>query len=134
MSGVLCADGLDIAADAIYTAFDSLHEMMLYTNTITPGVGTAYADLTEATYSGYARQTVDLSAPVLNVDTEEIDAAALTFTHDGGGVSNTVKGYAIVRTSDNKLIVAENLPTAKTMASSGDFVKVDGEWTVKQGT
>ena len=85
--------------------------------------GTTLAGLTEADYSGYARQTPAYGAAALDGANDGVSTAPdLTFAHNGGGVGNTVKGWFLLNTTTGKLWAAADLPADKTMAAAGDSI------------
>lgn len=106
----------------------SPQRIILFQNNITPGNSTTFADLTEATFSGYARVTPSWGAIATGGDGRAaMVAAAANFTHNGGVVTNLVYGWAWIDSAVGveKLIAADRVPSApKTMAVSGDSITV----------
>lgn len=108
--------------------------VMLFSNNVAISSATVYSDMAEATYSGYARQTPSFGALALNgASAASMVAGALTFSHNGGGTSNTIYGWALIDSVDNKVLAIDNVPSApKTMAASGDTITVTFTQTLTQ--
>lgn len=97
--------------------------LRLFKNDHVPAVADVNANYTEANFSGYA--SFDLgawNAAFVNANGKgEIDADPATFTHNGGGVSNTVFG-AYVTNQAGDVIWAERFDAPRLMSANGDAI------------
>jgi len=101
----------------------------LYTNNITPGEGTVWADLVEAAYTGYA--DVDLAdgtwgTPFISPEGDTRIASQLAFHFDGlgGGSPVTVYGWGIVNNGKTELLCAERFVTPIEIDDAADQVNI----------
>lgn len=86
---------------------------------------TVFADITEANYSGYARQAPAYGAGAINGAGEAASAGPdLTFQHNGGGVANTIVAIFVLDTISGKLTDVVLLAAAETFAAAGDKIIV----------
>ena len=79
----------------------SFCQLWLYQNNVVPAPGNTLAAFQEATYSGYARFTVN-SFTNTAVDPQNnayVTSALADFTCNGGGVNNTIYGSLLVATN-----------------------------------
>lgn len=69
----------------------------LFTNVISPDLGTSLSDLTEATFSGYAPQTLDAFTPPVDEDGGVVRSQVITvtFAHNGGPTAEFGRGYYV---------------------------------------
>jgi hypothetical protein len=91
--------------------------LKLFQNNVTPTKDTVLADLTEATFSGYAAialATADFAAVTTVSDKAQLIANSFqTFAHNGGGTNNTIYGYYFVQSG--KILFCEKFDTPFTM-------------------
>lgn len=85
----------------------------LFQNNYTPVAGSVAGDFTECTFSGYgAGQTITgWASAAVTGSIASAAAAALTWTHNGGGTSNNIYGMYVVD-AGGVLIWAERDPAA----------------------
>lgn len=107
-------------------------KIVLFVNAVVPGAGTTYAGLTLATFSGYAAVAPAWGGiAIVNGKAQWVAAGAL-FSHNGGGVANNVKGWALVRESvadGNTILALELLAVAKDFAVNGDTLTITATHT-----
>lgn len=106
---------LQVELDALVTALfggATPLKVLLFTNAVTPDRNTVIGDLTEATWSGYSRQTLPALGASTYVSPDAITVAGsdVQFTNSTAG-DVTLYGYAVV---DNAgvLLWAERDPAA----------------------
>jgi len=102
---------------------DTLKTLRLFKNDHVPDEADVNGSYTEANFSGYASQALSTwNAAFLNDDDKgEIDADPKTFTHNGGGTSNTVYG-AYVTNNAGDVIYAERFDAPRVLSASGDSI------------
>ena len=112
--------------------------VMLFTNTITLTPDTAYADLTEATFNGYARSSVivwldpyvDQDGVVIVVGDRKAFVAGAAPV---GG--QTVQGYAVIEPATSPavptLLFAENFDTPFQIVNPGDVIPLVPTFTTQ---
>lgn len=99
-------------------------QVMLYTNNIAVTPDLDLGDLTEATFSGYARVPVtwddvvrhssETGAPVI------VSEDVCLFARTAGGLDQTVRGYALVTPSPGSILLAVRaLDTPEAMEAGG---------------
>ena len=109
--------------------------VILFKNNVTITAATVFSGLTEADFSGYSRLHSTWSSPADDGSgNAESHPPTQTFSHNGGGTSNTIYGYAIC--PDNAGIVstilcAFNFTSPISMAVLGDVINFNP--VVKQG-
>lgn len=101
--------------------------MHLFQNDFAPNVAMVLADLTEATFSGYAAAAgLAWGAPFINADGRaETDLPSQQFQHDGGAVANLVYGYYLTNAAGTVLYGAERFadaPIAMSFATNAIVV------------
>lgn len=97
----------------------------LFTAPATPAVTDGSAALTEATFSGYAQVNIVWGADALDANgNEKSTGSVCTFTHNGGGVSNTVLGYFVNDADNGLLLFSELFPSPMLMNTNGQFISV----------
>lgn len=110
--------------------------LRLFKNDITPGVSSALADFTEANFSGYSEGTPSWGSFALNgSNAAESVASQISYSHNGGGTSNTIYGWYLVEidgTLGNKVLAAERFANPITMAASGDVIRITPTETLTQ--
>jgi len=94
-------------------------ELMLWTNDITPDQGTVYADLTEATFTGYSRPTITRgtwTAPAVSADhaVSTYDSVPISWSCSAG--SETVYGYALVTVTSPVIRFVERFAVPAVMS------------------
>lgn len=88
------------------------------------------ADFTEATFSGYAAQTLTpASVTVTNADPAVASYAQMTFTSDAAQSKN-VYGYIVCQATSGKAIWGESFGVAVPMNTNGSTVKVTIQLTL----
>lgn len=109
---------------------DCLKTLKLFKNDHVPVVGDGNGNYTEANFSGYASVALgDWNAAILNDDDKgEIDGDPATFTHNGGGTSNTVYGAYVVNNAGD-VVYAERFAAPRVMASNGDEIVYTPKFT-----
>jgi hypothetical protein len=105
-------------------------KMYLYQNNMTPDQDTVLADFTEATFSGYASQTMSLGTPTeVSHKAKTVATSPQVFTHNGGGTSNTIYGYFVKDSVTGNLAWAERFGSSQIMTNNGDSISVPGQLT-----
>ena len=99
--------------------------LRLYSSNTTPAETDTAATYTEATFSGYAAANLagatwgGPSGGTITYGSQQ------TFTHNGGGVSNSIYGYFVTQLTSGILLYAERDGSAPfTLANNGDNVKI----------
>lgn len=83
------------------------------------------ANITDCDFSGYAVATPAFSDAGFSAnDNYQESAAAITFTHNGGGTANSVLGWYLYNTSTSKLHWFESFGAPVTLATNGQFITV----------
>ena len=99
-------------------------DLWLFQSNTTPAEGDTLATYTEATFSGYAEIALT-GASWGAASGGTIAYAQQTFTHDGGGTSNSIYGYLLQQTTSTTLLWVERDGSAPfTMDTNGDNIKV----------
>lgn len=130
MAGTLVDEGAIALLTKLKTEVYAGADVVLFTAPTSFSRATAYSDLTLANFSGYTNEGLTLSDVAINGDGKaEMTADQVTFAHDGGGTANTVYGYAIARTIDNKLFWIELFDDPKNMEEEGDVIKITPRFT-----
>lgn len=101
-------------------------EVNLFQNDYIPTPSTVLADLTVATFSGYAPEVVAALLPAYLDPAGGASAqiATIQFDHSGGGVSNVVYGFW-VETAGGTLILVGRFEDGIPMIALGDSVPLD---------
>lgn len=134
MVGAPSVTGLKAAIESGYI------RVGLFKSDVVPALDDEISDyLTiEATYSGYAREQIEVFAAASTNGSGQTIAVcpAVTFIHSGGGVSNSIYGYFLVdtqdtgaggETDDGTLMGVHRFPDAnrpKTMSISSHFITI----------
>lgn len=112
------------------------YKLKLFTNDVISGLTAAQIDaltessFTEATFAGYADKTLTGGSWTTTQGNPSTGTyAQQTFTRSTTGVAQTVRGYYVVRSSDNKLQWFEYLTGPLSIASSGDAVVITPTFT-----
>jgi hypothetical protein len=99
--------------------------LKLYSSNTTPAETDTAVTYTEATFSGYS------AIPLTGATWGSPSAGSITyssqqtFTHNGGGVSNSIYGYFVVQSVSGTLLYAERDGSAPfTLTNNGDNVKI----------
>jgi hypothetical protein len=93
----------------------------LYTNNVTPGTGTVLADLTEATWGGYAAvdgSTVTWATPSLAGHVAQTNGSNIVFNNTSGSSQN-VYGVYVTNPANTKLYFVERDPAAVVSVPNG---------------
>lgn len=110
------------------------YALRLFQNSVTLGPLTVLTSLTEANFSGYAAATPTWTLPVIDGSGRAaMTASSMTFSHNGGGTSNTIFGYYFVHVTSGKLLFCESFATPKTMSVFGDSITITPTMTLAQG-
>ena len=105
--------------------------LKLYKNNYTPVDASLLANFTEADFSGYAAASPVMGIPVEVANKAVMqDTSSRTFTHNGGGTSNTVYGYFVLSNPGPDLVWAERFPAGITMAANGDQISIQLQFTL----
>lgn len=113
----------------------SAWRVVLFKNNYTPVIGTSWASLTEANFSGYARVTPTFGAPTISASVATSVGSTATFTHNGGATPNDCYGWALIDTTPGtpEVLAADRLTGAPvTLAANGDQIKVTLSQLLKQ--
>jgi hypothetical protein len=87
--------------------------LMLFTNNFTPDEATVLSDLTEATFPGYSRQTIDFSpAATITAHVAKLTPVAVVFTRAAGAGGDNVYGYGVLDSTGTVLLWAQKDPGA----------------------
>lgn len=101
----------------------------LYTARGVYSKATVLSDITAATFSGYAAQTPAFSSGGLDgAGRNTYAASTMTFTHNGGGTSNTVLGYYLWNNSSGKVYFLEDFGAPIFLGSNGAHVTATPTW------
>lgn len=112
-------------------AFQADWRLVLFQNNYNPVPGSVLANLTLATFSGYAPGNVVNGAVAINGGgIAQMSAGTVTFTHNGGGVANTIYGYAVIDNANNVLIWAERFAAQRSMGANGDSISITLTFTL----
>jgi hypothetical protein len=104
--------------------------MKLFQNNITPAHNTVYADFTEATFSGYASQSLSGASVAGSLDSSGrgvVTWTALTWTKSGA-TGNTIYGYW-VENSSGVLLWCERFDSPIVMTADGAFLTLTPKLT-----
>lgn len=98
--------------------------LKLFQSNTTPAEGDTAVTYTESTFSGYVAATLT-GASWGAASGGSIAYAQQTFTHNGGGTSNSIYGYFMVQASSGTLFLAERDGAAPfSMTNNGDNIKI----------
>jgi hypothetical protein len=98
--------------------------LRLFQSNTTPAEGDTAGTYTEATFSGYSAITLT-GASWGAAAAGTITFAQQTFTHNGGGVSNSIYGYYLTQATSGFLVWAERDATAPvTIANNTETIKI----------
>ena len=104
--------------------------LALFQNNLTPGPSTVFADLTLATFSGYAEVTPAFGAATTVSDKGQTeDTFQRTFVCDGGGIGNTIYGYVVYDALVNVILWAERFDFSVVMTTNGNTIRVTTKLT-----
>ena len=109
-------------------------KLHLYSNNYTPVAGSLLANFTEATFSGYAAQTITAwQSPITVSGRAQLTASALyTFTKSTGAVGNNIYGYYVTDSTGTTLKWAERDAAAPIdMNTAGKKYTILPTYTVK---
>lgn len=119
---------LEAYLSALIASGGSLHlpTVILFVNDLTPGPTTVLADLTIATFDGYANIVgVTWSGPFLSGSgIAEIIGSGAYFAATGSTLSQIAYGYALVDSGVTSLKVAARFDTPKQFNGLGDALMV----------
>lgn len=98
--------------DILRAAFNAGGLLMgLFQNNLTPGDTTVLGDITEATFSGYARQALaGFGAATTVSGRASTTGSACSWTRGAGGTSNSIYGYYVLDSTGTKLLWIERDP------------------------
>lgn len=112
-----------------FIANASVIRLGLYKAFAGSGKNTALADLTECDFSGYAITTPTWAAGTTDGNNKfNRVGSTSTFTHNGGGTSNSVLGYFVKNNTTGKLLFYEPFGAPISMASNGDTITITPTW------
>lgn len=104
--------------------------LKLFQNNITPGPSDVTGTYTECTFSGYSAQTLsDLGLALLSGSTAQVTSGIHTFTHNGGGISNSVYGWYCVSAGGVLIASSRNGAGPITLNASGQSYSVQVTFT-----
>ncbi len=85
--------------------FVDSQQLKLFRNDHTPDPATdTLGDYTEANFSGYSSEAIGFSGSEIEGNKAVRVSGAVAFTHNGGGVSNDIYGWYLVRTTGTDLV------------------------------
>jgi hypothetical protein len=107
-------------------------KLHLFQNDYTPVEGSTVANLTEATWTGYAIKTLTgASWTVTNADPSEASYAIQTFTSSAGSQNQANYGYYITDSANSILLWAERFTDGPyTIVNNGDTISVTPKITL----
>lgn len=110
-----------IDTGGVYEAVD----LRLYQNDYTPTPATVLADLTAATYSGYAAEAIAFAGPVIGSDGKiRLVSVGALFQPTSSTVTNTVFGWYITNTGGTVLLAAGRFESPVPMMGVTSGVEV----------
>jgi hypothetical protein len=134
MAGIFVDEGFPDIGDALVNYLNSGDFAVgLFQNNITPDSDTVWTDLTAATFSGFAEQTL-AGCALLGIVThvEQIESGPYVFTHSGGATNNDIYGYYCRNTVTGNLLVAQRKTGAAfPMNAAGLSYTVDILWGLR---
>lgn len=107
-------------------------KIVLFSNNLTVANTNVYADITKATFSGYADQTPGFGAAATVANVATAAGTQRTFTRDATGAPQTIYGAALVRESAgpvNKLLKVQKFESSQTVTNNGDLIKFTERFT-----
>jgi hypothetical protein len=105
-------------------------KIMLFVNNLSPNKQTLLAALTEASYTGYARQTATWSTPARNENNFMSTRSLLMSWQPTDGVTpNTIYGYAILNPAGTVLLAVELLPVPVGLVDAFSYLGIVSEYT-----
>lgn len=124
MAGLVTNQGERIIMEALFNLGLTLK---LFKNDYTPVDGTTEANMTEATFPGYAPLDFD-SAADWNITPGAPTEASLASQHfeadDDVVPAQTIYGYYFVDTYSGELVWAERFATPRVLILSGDYLNI----------
>jgi hypothetical protein len=113
--------GLTKVLDKLMAAYGAGLTMKLFQNDYVPVDGTVLANLTEATFQGYASQGIAaFGLSVIAGPRAIAQAASLTFTKGFGGVTNQIYGYYVIDAFANLLWAERDPASPIPLVNTGD--------------
>lgn len=102
----------------------------------TPGLRSAVADFTEATYASYAAAPITWGAPWRNPEGEgEVDGGVIQFVLAADLTPPaTITHYFLTNTAGSVLLAAEQLATPAELAFQGDSISIPLRFTLPGNT
>jgi len=107
------AVGEDRMLNILRSQWDDACKLRLFQNDYQPADGSVKGDFTEATFSGYAAQSIDDWSVVSQnaANRAEMVSGEKIFAHNGGGTGNTVYGWYLTDDNDSdEVLLAERFP------------------------
>lgn len=99
--------------------------LKLFKSNTTPAETDTAATYTEADFSGYVAATLTGSSWGSASSGTIAYGSQQSFTHNGGGTSNSIYGYFVVQATSGTLLYAERDASAPfTLANNSDNVKI----------
>lgn len=119
---------LDVIRDLITAA-----EIKLFKNNLTISATTVLADFTEANYSGYGGGQTPAWTAVATDGSGRAHTTSdvMTWSHSGGGTSNTIYGYYCESPTDG-LLFAEKFATAIVMDDATDVFNLQIDYRLRE--
>ena len=117
--------GLLQIAQSMVTSFWPTLAWGLYTNNVTLGPATTFASLSEASWTGYARQTPSgwtVNGIIANIAVSS--AGSITFTNSTGSPV-TAYGYFVLMASGSNLIAIEEFSGAPVTIAAGGTLSIN---------
>jgi len=123
MANVVLQQGDLEFLETVRSAATVLTSLKLFQNNHVPAVTDVNANYTEATFSGYLAMALGVwNLAFINPSGKgEIDANPQAFSHNGGGVANSIYGVYVVDATGN-VMYAERFPAPVLMAALGDSI------------
>lgn len=98
----------------------------LYTARSGSGKNVSLGNITPATFSGYTPVFANLVSGIEDANERMVYAGGpCTFTHNGGGTSNTITGWYMWDTGSGKLHYYEDYGAGVSMAVNGNFITIN---------
>lgn len=129
MSAVFTLEGQKEILDQLISDLGSNCKLGLYKARSGTGKNVAYSDLTLADFSGYAVTTPTWATGTTDGNNKYNRVGTTsTFTHNGGGTSNTIIGYCVYDSATSKLLFYEDFGAPVSMSASGNTITVTPTW------
>jgi len=125
VAAIYVYDGKEFTlATLLASDFGDMH-WHLFKNDFVPDEDTELGDIVEADFSGYGTVGSPFGAITQDAFGRAVsDADPVTFTHDGGGVNNTIYGYYTTTSDDVTLLFVERFLAPRLMNALGASIQL----------